>query len=53
MAEDKKTGVQDGKPACTNHVTGAYWGAPCPNCGLPVYPEELKGKNQENTKRNS
>ena len=31
--EAKSEGNPAETPVCTNHVAGAYWGAPCPNCG--------------------
>jgi hypothetical protein len=48
--EEVKAGTQ---PKCTNHVAGPYWGAPCPNCGGPVEPEEIKGGDPMQKKRNA
>ena len=54
--QDKKKQKQEEaagtQPKCTNHVAGAYWGAPCPNCGAPVDPEEVKGGDPMRKKRN-
>jgi hypothetical protein len=40
-------------PKCTNHVPGAYWDAPCPNCGAPVEQEDRKAPDPMNNKRNA
>lgn len=57
MTVDSEKARSEGDPAktavCTNHVAGAYWGAPCPNCGKPVSEGNRKDPDPMNNKRNS